>query len=485
MSHIIMNPLRNLTISSNGGIWLVLLLSSIVTSCPGTYTSANEGIPVIEPDMIADGVGNDSMNRETIPSDDGGIDAAIEDLRDEERLGQLVEFDTGPMAGFFDSLYDMYNTQEGLVRVLHYGDSHTAADFLTTAIRRPLQKKLGDGGRGFILLGRPWRTYQPKDVETSAGGSWKTERILIAADPVNLDGRYGLGGVSVKAALPSATATFSTTQATGWGRKVSFVDFFFLRQPQGGSFRIFVDGKRAETVKTASKKIGSGFHRLILEEGHHEIQIRLTGDGEVRLFGAAMENDGPGLVYDTLGINGAFFYTPLRWDATLLATQVKRRDPQLIVTAYGANEADSRRFTPKRYAREVKRTMDRLLAGAPDADCLMLGPLDRRMPYATPGQPNQLDAIIDVQQSVADEIGCAFLNTREMMGGPDSFELWLQQGLAQPDGIHLTVRGYLQLGETIAAQIMDAYEKHLAETLEPGLSMRDASADELSADNAS
>src|SRR2546430_12522586 len=40
------------------------------------------------------------------------------------------------------------------VRIVQYGDSHTAADFETGAIRKTLQTRFGDGGRGFVLLGK-------------------------------------------------------------------------------------------------------------------------------------------------------------------------------------------------------------------------------------------------------------------------------------------------------------------------------------------
>ena len=60
----------------------------------------------------------------------------------------------------------------------------------------------------------------------------------------------------------------------------------------------------------------------------------------------------------------------------------------------------------------------------------------------------------------ADEIGCAFMDLRQMMGGPGSQEMWsrMSPALAQPDGVHLTVRGYRDIGERIAAELLCAYE---------------------------
>jgi hypothetical protein len=41
------------------------------------------------------------------------------------------------------------------VRIAVYGDSNMTADWITGEMRRVFQKKLGDGGHGFVALGSP------------------------------------------------------------------------------------------------------------------------------------------------------------------------------------------------------------------------------------------------------------------------------------------------------------------------------------------
>src|SRR5262245_48051041 len=48
---------------------------------------------------------------------------------------------------------------ETVTRILHYGDSHVAADLLTGALRRQLQGCFGDGGAGLVLGGKPYSYY--------------------------------------------------------------------------------------------------------------------------------------------------------------------------------------------------------------------------------------------------------------------------------------------------------------------------------------
>jgi lysophospholipase L1-like esterase len=445
-----------------------ILVGSFFVSCPLPHTGAAE-VRTIEQTVSETGFADDDNHEVEEPGEDGGVDASIQEIFDELRLGREVAIDPSPMALFFDALASMKKSGEGLVRILHYGDSHTAADFLTTVVRRALQKRFGDGGRGFVFLGKPWRSYMPKDVEVSAHGPWQTERILIAADPASLDGLYGLGGVAVDAGERNAWTRVSTAKGGRFGTRMSSFEVYYMEQPNGGSFLVRADGKLAARINTKKRDIGSGFYRLNLDEGAHEIEIKIKGNGIVRLFGAVVENNGPGIVYDTLGINGAFFYTPLRWDAFLLREQVERRNPNLIITMYGANEADSRNLTPQSYAEKVKETLRRLRAGAPEAACMLMGPTDRVVgaPAADDGKTS-LEWIIQTQREISEEVGCAFLDLCDLMGGPGSNAVWQAQGLAQPDGIHLTIKGYTVIGELIAKQIIEAFSRYLDEEKNPG-----------------
>ena len=48
--------------------------------------------------------------------------------------------------------------------------------------------------------------------------------------------------------------------------------------------------------------------------------------------------EGPGVVYDALGINGARARAPARWDWAIVASNLRAAQPDLIIVAYGSNE---------------------------------------------------------------------------------------------------------------------------------------------------
>ncbi|MBN2342632.1 MAG: hypothetical protein JXX29_14570 [Deltaproteobacteria bacterium] len=435
------------------GIVFSMILGCFMLSCPTVdKTGANSVDSADDIQLTAKGGSSGTED-----DDAAGADVGPNGVKQDSRVGiEVPVLGDDPLKQFYTALSELDEQKRDKVRVLHYGDSHTAADFLTTAVRRGLQTRFGDGGRGFVLLGKPWRSYRPKDIEVQATGDWQPERILIAADPVTLDGYYGLAGITTETSDKFARSIVRTVPDSQFGRVVSLLDVFYMVQPGGGSMQVFVDGRPKGTVTTAGERKRSGFYKVKVAEGAHEFEVRTNGDGEIRLFGAAVESD-RGLVYDALGVNGGFFYTPHRWNEAELQKQIERRDPQLIVTMYGTNETGSKTITPTSYKDKVQTTMNRFMEGAPDASCLMIGPPDR---VAENGTADRLAWIIQVQREVAAEMGCGFIDLQEMMGGAGSHEAWQQTSppMSQTDGIHLTVRGYMYLGEQIAAELIAAYE---------------------------
>ena len=108
--------------------------------------------------------------------------------RSEAREGVLKKVTNGidipienaaALVPFFEQLYRHQKGDiPGPVRVLHYGDSHTAADELTGSMREQFQQAFGDGGAGYSFAGRPWNGYRRLDVKTGASGGWYTDGLV-------------------------------------------------------------------------------------------------------------------------------------------------------------------------------------------------------------------------------------------------------------------------------------------------------------------
>ncbi len=92
------------------------------------------------------------------------------------------------LAPFYVALDALANDQrERPVRILWWGDSHTAADFLTHPIREHLNAQSKPGGPGFIRLGLSG--YRHGAVRLKSDGRWRKAPILPAQRTRVLDGR--------------------------------------------------------------------------------------------------------------------------------------------------------------------------------------------------------------------------------------------------------------------------------------------------------
>ncbi|HSO36486.1 MAG TPA: GDSL-type esterase/lipase family protein [Labilithrix sp.] len=360
------------------------------------------------------------------------------------------------MRRFFESVARLEAGQaQDDVRIVQFGDSHTAADIETAVVRRALQGRFGDGGRGFVALGKPWKGYLQDGVRCGMSSEWAPERGKLAKGRFSGDGLYGLAGIGVETHAHGARAWTDITSRT------ARTEVAYLEQPNGGSFDVFVDGVRVVRVATRGERTTSAFRTFDVTEGAaHQLEVRATGDGDVRVFGISLDRSQPGIVFDALGINGARVTTCLQWNESHWAEQLKHRSPALVVLAYGTNESTDEAMPPQTYERQLVDLLGRVARAVPTASCLLLGPPDRAVRDGeTWSTSAKLKEIIGSQRRVAEAAGCGFYNQLEAMGGEGTVAGWAQEEppRAQKDRVHLTRDGYAQLGSSFASDIMRAY----------------------------
>src|ERR1019366_8340894 len=260
-----------------------------------------------------------------------------------------------------------------VTRILHYGDSTIASDFISGTVRRRLQARFGDAGHGFILAANPWQWYFHNDVFRASEGSWSASRL---AGPPTPDGMYGLGGVTFTS-YGGGTAFFGTTTSGDFWRRGSRYDVYYLEQPGGGNIEVSTHGSPPERFSTRGTAKASRVHVVHASDGESRLTVRAVGGGQVRLFGVALERDEPGVVYDALGAHSAM---ALHWqsqDHAHWKDQLDLRDAALVVFQYGTNESEITKFEPEPYERALGELVDELKAAAPGASLLSVSPLDR------------------------------------------------------------------------------------------------------------
>lgn len=392
------------------------------------------------------------------------------------------------LSEFYQGLDELRNkTRKTPVRVLWLGDSHTAADFMTQEVRAHLVSIAPDGGPGFVRLGMDGNRHGT--VRFTEQGKWRKAPILPAQRTRVLDGVFGYGGIRT---LPAATAGSSaelrekSEAAVDWtlsyrlppGAKLEVRagrDVFHLSpadsgmQPEGGEV--------SDLSQTHAGGIESRTFQLPGTEAfavHHHA-------GDPQVFGAFGEFREPGVVLDTVGINGARVATVLAWEPEQFIGQIKARRPDLLVLAFGTNEVFDQ-TNPDRYVEHTEEVIALVRQGRPNIPCWIVGPPDSA---AKDGRSKpRVFAVTEAQRKAALRMGCAFTSAYELMGGEGSFSNWARErpARARGDRIHLTIAGYRSLGEMLGRALVGAPDTDLPpdETIPPpaeGLEMPEPQAD--------
>ncbi len=396
-----------------------------------------------------------------IPEEEAPEPFPEEDERDvaTPRIAHQPIDDPGSMCLFYKALraLETETDKNRQVRILHYGDSILTTDELSGRVRQVLQQRFGDGGHGFVLMGKPWRWYHHLGVEHGANHKW-TPRPLSSA-PVR-DGLFGLGGVAFETSNRGAKAWAGAATDGPSGRKVASFDLSYLAQPRGGSFEVYVNDQLRETLSTSADAMAVKHHLIEVPPGASKLSVRTNGDGVVRVFGAVLESGEPGVVYDSLAINGVRTSLFDRFDAAHWSAELRRRNPSLVVFMCGANEGNNDELALGYYRTQLEAVIGAIHEAVPEAGCLIVGPLDQ----ATRGPDGKLTSkkmprkLTRVQKAVALENRCAFFNTYEAMGGKESMANWYRRGLGGGDFIHPTERGARKVGSWLAEALLAGYE---------------------------
>ncbi len=339
----------------------------------------------------------------------------------------------GNLDHFFGQLAKLEEDRQGVVRVLHYGDSPTTADMITADVRALLQKRFGDGGHGYHLLDKPWAWYEHRGVSTRASG-WS---IDAATQPPHADGRFGLGGVSFRGG-PGARTEFR------------------FSSPQAAAD---LDAEPGE---------------LTLQQESPERWV-LAANGPARAFGVTFRSGRPGVIYDSLGLNGASITVLARtFEEAHWIERLRQAAPALIVINYGTNESVYAQFVDTAFEIELRRALVRVRQALPDASILLMSPMDRGTRSAT-GEivtVPALSRLVNIEQRVAAELGIGFFNTFAAMGGSGTMGRWYQAEprLVNADFIHPMPAGARIVGGLLDKALMHAYAQYQVRSRDEKLS---------------
>ncbi|MEO8701319.1 MAG: GDSL-type esterase/lipase family protein [Kofleriaceae bacterium] len=328
--------------------------------------------------------------------------------------------------------------QDRPLRVSFIGDSLTASDGISSALRDKLGALVGAGGPGFVFAERPHPFCQNHSVSWFASGSWQ---IFGVSTNVPADRLLGLGG-SIEG---SGTVRFVPV------KPIASVDVHYLEQPNGGTFEIVADNTPLDEVATASPAKHAAFRRVAVPVNTKRIELRAKS--HVRLFGASLEA-AKGAVVDNLGVVNATAKGMSKYNLPdHLRNQLAHRGADLVIVMLGTNEAEW--LSPVGAGMvEHEQVFGELLASVRAANaetsCLVISPLDQ-IDYRLPNAPARVSvpAMVEAQHRAATAHGCAFWNIYDWMGGKGSSMTWFKRGLVVKDFQHPTTQGAIRIADAL------------------------------------
>jgi len=385
---------------------------------------------------------------------------------DDEVLGERVPVEDpgGRALDAFHEALARAAAGKGPARILMLGASHTASDELTGPLRERFQKAFGDAGPGMVLPVTPFKWYAHRDLELLHRGRFRTvrlDRFDRQRRRFGLPGHAGLSGFAIESDRAGAWTRISPRRREGRGTRFSRIEVHYLARPGGGRFDLRVDGQGVARVATAARRVGVRRHVVEVPDGRHRVGIRIRTEEPVRLLGLVLERDRPGVVVDALGIPGSRAADQLPGDPVTHRAHLRLRDPDLVVLAWGTNEALDRPVSLVDYEADLRQLLSRVRDAVPDASCLLVGPSDRpEVEDDGRVRPRPRAAqVVEVQRRLSADYGCGFFDLIRLQGGHGAMARWVTHDppMGRDDYTHFTRRGYERVAELLESALLAGY----------------------------
>ena len=344
------------------------------------------------------------------------------------------------------------------VHILQIGDSHTAGDRITGALRARLQGRFGAGGRGVLPPGVPYAGYGPMQVEVTAT-DWPMRTDILAAGRIPMT--VGFTGSeadvtdgAVLSLVLEPSAVFDQVQICGEGwladGELSLsgstqTQTMRFSGPEGDIWR--------QTCETA-----------VFDMPQARLDIRPRG--RLKLHDVRLTRRAAGVELSNLGVVGGTMQDLALREGSLMRIEVEAWKPDLIVVAFGVNEGFAPALDPAEYEGWMTGVLASLSLAGADASILILGApeglkSEEDGPCGGRVAPASLAVVRDVQRRVAAEAGVAFWDWYGRMGGDCSAErlATMPEPYMRPDRVHFTSIGAEWIGGVLSDDLMGAYDR--------------------------
>ncbi len=365
--------------------------------------------------------------------------------------------DTASYNLLFDKLTQIAFAGEGKVSIVHIGDSHLQADFLSGNFRRKLQTFfLGAmGGRGFVFPYKVAKTNNPVNYKVLWTGEWQSCRNVEKEKKCKL----GLSGISVTTADTNASITISINDPKLSGYDFDRLMVFHEFGQQAYSPEIYNNSIK----KTAFPR--KGYTLFEFKNNIESVTLNLkktdTLQNSFSLYGFNFDSNDAGIIYHTIGVNGAQVESYLR--CQYFVPHLAALNPDWVIVSLGTNDAYTDVFDTLAFKNSIDSIIGFIKQAAPTAAILFTTPGDHRIRKTKINQNVQFASNIIIEKTKQHSL--SYWDFYRIMGGKGSIDSWYYAGLAHTDYLHYSRKGYEYQAHLLFNAFLKAYDDYLAKQI--------------------
>ena len=362
--------------------------------------------------------------------------------------------DSSKFNHFYNKLDDLIFKGEGKVNVMQIGGSHIQADIWSDQMRKNFQQLSPNlnGGRGFLFPYRIAHTNNPYYYKVTSSGEWKGFRNAL----LKHNATWGVSGITATTQDSVATLKFIFR-----GEGTPFYDFNSIKifhDVDSSAYCIEIVGDTCSLIQI-NREIG--YTEFVFDHYLDSFELNIyrtdTVVSSFNLYGLKLDNDDPGLVYTSIGVNGASTKSYLRCE--LFTQHLQAIVPDLVIFCIGINDAYDPSFCGNCYESNYDSLVSWFRSVNPDVNFLFVTNNDS---YYKRRYPNKrVFEARDAMIRLAKKYNAGMWDMFNVMGGLGSIKNWQLNGYAKKDKIHLTKKGYILMGDLMFEALIQGYDKHL------------------------
>lgn len=356
-----------------------------------------------------------------------------------------IEYISDNYLSFVKKMKSLQKGDISKVRILHFGDSHIQPNNLSGIVRKNLQIAYGNGGRGIVFPYSLAKTNGPKDFSASSSVKWDNNWINHSQKKFSI----GLPGIAIKSDSSNGSLKINLrTDSSNYPYSKGFV-VYSMENGKNGS--ILVNRQFEKKYKQQS------FDTLQFSYSNLRDTLNLEfKNSRLTLHNFYFENNQKGIIYNSVGVAGAFYKDYLK--NPLFGEQLTLYNLDLLIVSLGTNESTFSKYSETMFANDLDAMFLLIKQNLPHTSVIITTPSENY--FLRKNSTINNDRVLFVNRILREkcqEYGFALWDLYKVMGGNGGMLRWKEAGLVNKDCIHYLKKGYQLQGKLL----FEAIEKSL------------------------